>query len=228
MLKIYVYCSYRKSPDEFTLGAFNAEKLNDDEEFIYITKEEASNKIIAELFYSGEIKRAYGKLPEDAEYSGSYIYLIKELKCEFMNEDNMPSIKYGNFAFETDDPELYRKIFFNIKRMAPQKLNKYLDLMLIPDVYVPDFRSKLCSEEVKNFCKDLTQETEGDRKDDLCIISSSDQADYSGDIAKIIGCPVERYKENRYRIKKKMKFYPVIFLILLISLIMFLIIVETR
>lgn len=225
MLKVYVYCSYRSSPEGFTLGAFNTDNLKNDEEYIYINKKDASNKTVAKLFYSGTAKSAYGKLPECIDETGNYIYIIKDLKCDFVNEDNMPSIKYGNFAFETDDPELYRRIFFNLKRLGFKELNKYLDLLLIPDVSIPAFRSKISYVGFENFYKELTREVEGKIKDDFLIVTPSKEADYSEDLEKIVGYPIVRYNENKYCVKKKLNFLLIIFLILLLVFFMLFLII---
>lgn len=229
MLKIYVYCSYRNSPEEFTLGAFDAAKGNTNDEYIFINKEEVKNTVISKILYSGMVKKAYGKIPESLANSGKYIYVIKDLRCEFTNEDNMPSVKYGNFAFETDEPEIFKKIFIKFENFKPVDLEKYLDKLVVPDVGVADFRLKIDAKEFNSFHKELMKNIGGNKriKENFCIIASSGSSDHSSEISELIGTELVHCKDNIYRCKKKvMNLLIVIPILIILAMILLILLLQ--
>lgn len=212
-----MYCSYRGSPVEFTLGAFNY--TNDsDEKYIYISKEEAENETVRDLLYNGTVKEVYGKLPSGTDGEAKYICLIKNLECDFTDEYKMPSIKYGNFVFETDDRSLYNRMFNNLKRIK-NRLNEYLDRLVIPDQYVDVFRLKIDNHVFKEFYAEITKKVDTDVNDALIIITNESNMDKSDELSDLLKTNVIKKKDNVYICKKKIPLIIPILLSLVICLV---------
>lgn len=201
MLRVYVYCSYRGSPVEFTLGAFEYDNSSD-ERYIYISKDKVKNETIREILYNRTVKAMYGKLLSESDEEARYICLIKDLKCDFIDEDEMPSIKYGNFVFETDDRSLYIRMFNNLKRIQ-NKLNEYLDRLVIPDLYVDDFKLKIDNHVFKEFYAEITKIVDADVNDALIIITNESDMDKSDELSDLLKTNVIKKKDNVYICKKK-------------------------
>lgn len=154
MLRVYTYCSYRSSPVGFCLGVIDMD--SEPHEYLFPSVPKVTSAKIKEYFSGGLMNDCFGGFQE----RGTYTCVVKSLEKEFYNEDGMLSKKYGNFAFETDRYDEYKRISINLKKMGKDRLNEYMDQFLIPDSSVPDVALKIQTEAFKDFIRQLLKDTE--------------------------------------------------------------------
>lgn len=204
MLRVYTYCSYRSSPVGFCLGVIEFSDL-EPHEYLFPSVQKVTSARIKEYF-SRDIMKDWRVAFKDGE---NYICVVKLLEKEFYNEDGMPSKKYGNFAFETDNYDEYEKIAINLGKMDKDKLSDCMDRFLIPDSSVPDAALKIKTKVFKDFIHCLLKEAEGNITDEFKLKDlQQEQVKPPASIhnkEKVFGIIVESHKKKRSQINGNRK-----------------------
>lgn len=182
---LYCYSTYKYSPVGFAIGAINI-PIKYDSQFVYLKG--CSNTFVKKCFESSSIRRVYGKNPQN----GKFYFLAKNLKCDFINDDNVSAHKKGNFMFEFDSNEKNEYVRFcsNYNR---KKLEQSMNGFLIPDSLVDKYALKIDAEKLNEYIISLVSSTENNKKiecDDLYFETITNEPDTIRELSGITGCSI--------------------------------------
>ena len=182
---LYCYSTYKYSPVGFAIGSINI-PIKSDSRFVYLKG--CSNTFVKKCFESSSIRRAYGKNPQN----GKFYFLTKNLKCNFINDDNVSAHKKGNFMFEFEASEKneYVCFFSNYNR---KKLELSMNDFLIPDSLVDKYALKIDAEKLNEYILSSVSSTENNKKvecDDLYFETITNDSDTVRELSEISGCPI--------------------------------------
>lgn len=196
---MYCYSTYKFSPVGFSVGYINV-PVEEKNEYAFLTP--CKDNFVSKCFETGIIKGIYGKYNKNEHY----YFMIKGLKCDFVNEDNVPSHKKCNFLFEfrKDELDKYRRFFRNYKK---EELEKAMNEFIIPDSSAAKFALKIHSHKLNEYINSVLSKNEKTEKnvecDDLVFFTMSSEPENNKILSDIVGCEISKVGESRYSTKKK-------------------------
>lgn len=182
---LYCYSTYKYSPVGFAIGAIKF-PIKSDSQFVYLKG--CSNTFVKKCFESSSIRKVYGKNPQN----GRFYFLAKNLKCDFINDDNVSAHKKGNFMFEFDSSEKNEYVCF-CSNYNKKKLEQSMDGFLIPDSLVDKYALKIDAEKLNEYIISLLSSTDNNKKfecDDLYFETITNEPDTIRELSGITGCPI--------------------------------------
>lgn len=196
---LYCYSTYKFSPVGFSVGYVNI-PIGEKAEYTYLKP--CTDSFVKKCFEKDIIRRVYGKRFDN----GHYCFMVKGLKCDFINEDNVPSHKKGNFLFEFSENELekYKRFTRNYKR---DELEKAMNDFIIPDSFAEKFALKIQTKKLNEYIEAvLSGNANLDKNiecDDLYFHTMTSNPDNISVLTDIAGCAVSGIGEQKYSTKKK-------------------------
>jgi len=193
-MRIYSNSSYKYSPTGFAIGYVDQSEIENDG---YSYLKPCDLDIIRKLFENGDIKGAYGKLPN----SNKYVYLVKKLDCSFKNQDNVEAKKYCNFAFVFDSNSEYSDFK---KNYDVQSLTKHMNDFIVPDGTVEKFGLSIQNSSLKMFLSGCLKGSVINYSDEeFYIEATSSSTDISKKLSDFFSVNISREKDSKYSTKKK-------------------------
>lgn len=202
---LYCYCTYKLSPVGYAIGRVGIPMK--DEEFTYL--EPCGNSFVRKCFETAIIRKVDGK-----HSNGHYCFMVKGLKCRFVDENNVPSHKSGNFFFDFDESEKekYKCVVQNYNKAA---LEKAMNEFIVPDSFAETFALKIQTNKLNEYIKTLISDnSETDKKIVCCSFlrfhTKDPEIDHSNELTKIAGQQVYRDKEDDQEIYSTKKKYVIL------------------
>lgn len=160
--------------------------------------DKCNDDFIKKCFETGYITSVYGKNPKN----GHFYFMVKGLRREFTNEDKMPSHKKGNFIFEFDNVEDYKRFFRNFDET---KLADAMNEFIVPDSFAETYALKLDTKKLNEYINPvLSSETNTGIKvecNDLYFDTTSSEPNVSKELTHLLGCPVQKIANDKFTTK---------------------------
>lgn len=193
-MRIYSNSSYKYSPTGFAIGFVESSELTKDG---YSLLKPCKDELIKKLFESGDVKFAYGKLPN----SGKYVYLVKKLECSFRNDDNVEAKKYCNFAFVFDSVKEYSAFKINYNS---QLLIRQMNSFIVPDGMIEKFGLKIQNSYLNEYINSCIKgDIPMDVDSELYIDTTSSNNDISKKLSELFLISLCKENGSLYSTKKK-------------------------
>lgn len=196
MIRMYCYSTYKYSPVGFVIGYVDL-PINSQSKFTELKK--CQDRFVKYCFETGFVRNVYGKEPK----KGHYCFMVKKLRCEFINEDNMPSHKICNFFFDFDDADEYKCFVRNYDK---SQMESAMNDFIVPDSFAEFFALKLDTESLNKYIAYVLSGNGDNSKyvecDNLCFDTSSSEPQVCQDLSKFLGCPVYQVKPDKFSTKK--------------------------
>ena len=208
-LKVYTYCSYKFSPIGFQHGVFQIDTEDTSEEYlipVILENDTIASAFVRNCFVEGVIQSAFGKIPEADEY----LLIIKGLEFDYVNEDDMPAKKYGNFALSTNDAASFKRLKSNLDKLSKEHLSEVMNSFLIPDSNSGDTAIKIDCKQFSDFINGFSEESnvfEDIEVFNIVPTSYSDKALQALSV-RFAEFSVIPTNNHRYQIKKKLLIQP--------------------
>ena len=192
MIRMYCYANYKFSPVGFAIGSVS---LPINSTAAYTELENHKDDFIKKCFETGFITSVYGKNPKNKHF----YFMVKGLRSEFINEDNMPSHKKGNFIFEFDNVDEYKRFFRNFDET---KLAAAMNEFIVPDSFAETYALKLDTNKLNEYIASvLSAETDTGIKvecNDLYFDTTSSEPNVSKELTQMLGYPVFKTGNDRF------------------------------
>lgn len=189
---MYCYATYKSSPVGFVIGSVS---LPINSTAAYTELENRKDDFIKKCFETGFITSVYGKNPKNKQF----YFMVKGLRSEFINEDNMPSHKKGNFIFEFDNVVEYKRFFRNFDK---SKLATAMNEFIVPDSFAETYALKLDTKKLNEYITSVTSsETNTGIKvecDELYFDTTSSEPNVSKELTQMLGYPVFKTGNDRF------------------------------
>jgi len=193
---MYCYSTYKFSPVGYAIGSVEVPVTAN---LRYVELKPCRDGFVRNCFEQDLIKRVLGKSP----VTGHYYFMVKDLRCEFINEDNVQSHKNGNFLFEFDNIEEYTRF---VKNYDKSRLETAMNGFIVPDSFAKTFALKLDTEKLNDYINSaLSSEPRSERNvacENLCFETTSGESGIEEGLSEIAGCPISKEKDMIYSSKK--------------------------
>lgn len=192
MILMYCYSTYKFSPVGFAIGCV---LLPIESNSTYTELKKCRDDFVKKCFENDIIRNVYGQNPKTKHYC----LMVKGLRSEFVNEDNMPSHKKGNFLFEFDNSEEYKRF---IKNYDKSKLESAMNEFIVPDSFAETFALKMDTKKLNDYISSVLSEKADSKTSVECnklyFDTSSSDSSVAKEISQILGCPVYKVGQNKF------------------------------
>lgn len=190
---IHSYCSYTYSAVGYQYGTYNVSTPSADGDFSDTENQKLS--IISAAFDSGMIRELYGK------YNDYYLYLVKKLKYESLDDIEVGKELFINiaFSFSLDEKEEFYAFKENISALSNDEKAERIATLFIIDT-ASKFGLKIDSHAVQMFVtemeKDCSSEIQPNDNDVLSIKCIAADKNYSEKLANALHLPAEYLSQD--------------------------------
>ncbi len=195
---MYCYSTYKTSPVGFAIGWV---KVPIEKGSAYTELKPCTDNFVRSCFERGFIKNVSGRSP----VTHHYYFIVKKLRCEYIDDHNVPGHKICNFLFEFDENEKDKYVRF-VRNYDKAKLETVMNDFIVPDSFAETFALKLDTAKLNDYINSmLSAEPENNKKvecDDLCFESDTVAPNLAERFTRIAGCEIFEQDGKTYSSKK--------------------------